>query len=63
MKVRVFGTLRNVVGHQKHVEVRAADGASARELLDQLIVVWVHTMPSSISLPSVTTPFTQPRKA
>jgi molybdopterin synthase sulfur carrier subunit len=40
MKVRVFGTLRMVVGDQKHVEVRVADGASARELLDQLILAY-----------------------
>jgi molybdopterin synthase sulfur carrier subunit len=40
MKVRVFGTLRIVVGDQKYVEVRVADGASARELLDQLILAY-----------------------
>jgi molybdopterin synthase sulfur carrier subunit len=40
MQVRVFGTLRNVVEDRKQVEVHVADGASARELLDLLILAY-----------------------
>jgi molybdopterin synthase sulfur carrier subunit len=40
MQVRVFGTLRTVVGNQKHIDVRMTDGASAGELLHELILAY-----------------------
>jgi MoaD family protein len=40
MKVRVFGTLRSVVGDHKEIEVHAGASSTARALLDQLIVVY-----------------------
>ena len=40
MKVRVFGTLRSVVGDHKEIEVRGSGSSAARALLDQLIVLY-----------------------
>ena len=40
MKVRVFGTLRSVVGDRKEIELRTGGSSTARALLDQLIVLY-----------------------
>ena len=37
MKVRVFGTLRSVVGDSKEIEVRVAGRSTARGVLNQLV--------------------------
>lgn len=37
MKVRVFGTLRSVVGDHKEIEVRVDGRSTALKVLDQLI--------------------------
>jgi len=40
MKLRVFGTLRSVVGDSKEIEVRVDERSSALKVLDQLITAY-----------------------
>lgn len=40
MKVRVFGTLRSVVGGSKEIEVHVDGTSTALEVLDQLIAAY-----------------------
>jgi len=40
MKVRVFGTLRSVVGGSKEIEVRVHGRCTALQVLDQLITAY-----------------------
>jgi len=37
VKVRVYGTLRSVMGGVKETEVSLADGSTAHQVLDQLV--------------------------
>jgi molybdopterin synthase sulfur carrier subunit len=40
VKVRVYGTLRAVMGGVKETEVHLADGGTARQLLGQLVAAY-----------------------